>query len=207
MAPSRRSRLAWWVVVVLAIPIAGYAFRYLVVGERAFVPDLAPAFRARPWGIYSHALFGGIAVLLGPFQFRRDLLRRRTLHRAIGLTFLASAALTGAAGLVMAPDAFGGPVSKFGFGFLGVAVIVAVGSGYRRIRARDVAGHREWMIRSYALIFAAVTLRLELPFLIVAFGDFLPAYRVVAWTCWTPNPLAPELDLRPTRASADAPHP
>lgn len=26
-----------------------------------------------------------------------------------------------------------------------------------------------------------------MPLLIVAFGEFLPAYRVVAWLCWVPN--------------------
>jgi hypothetical protein len=51
----------------------------------------------------------------------------------------------------------------------------------------DIAAHRVWVLRSYALIFAAVTLRLELPLLAVAFGDFLPAYRTVAWLCWVPN--------------------
>jgi hypothetical protein len=43
------------------------------------------------------------------------------------------------------------------------------------------------MLVSYSLIFAAVTLRIELPLLIIAFGDFTPAYRVVAWLSWVPN--------------------
>lgn len=203
-APQRRRALDWWVVFILAVPIAAYAFWYLLAGERAFPPDLAASFRARPWGIYSHALFGGIAVLLGPLQFRRDLLRRRRLHRAIGLGFVVTAALTGAVGLAMAPFAFGGAITRIGFGSLGAAVLVAVGTGYRRIRGRDVAGHREWMIRAYALIFAAVTLRLELPFLTVGLGGFLPAYQVVAWSCWVPNLVAAELYLRSSRVAARA---
>ena len=36
------------------------------------------------------------------------------------------------------------------------------------------------MIRSYALVFAAVTLRIELPLLAAAFGAFLPGYQAVA---------------------------
>ena len=43
------------------------------------------------------------------------------------------------------------------------------------------------MVYSYAACFAAVTLRIWMPLLVLAFGEFLPAYRVVAWLCWVPN--------------------
>jgi len=53
------------------------------------------------------------------------------------------------------------------------------------------------MLRSYALIFAAVTLRIWLPLLIIAYqGDFLPAYRWVAWVSWVPNALFVEWIIR-----------
>jgi hypothetical protein len=39
-------------------------------------------------------------------------------------------------------------------------VLVSVFVGYQKIRGGDIVAHREWMLRSYALIFAAVTLRL-----------------------------------------------
>jgi len=55
------------------------------------------------------------------------------------------------------------------------------------------------MIRSYALLFAAVTLRIELPLLIMAFGEFTPAYQVVSWLCWVPNALWAERYIRWTR--------
>ncbi len=57
-----------------------------------------------------------------------------------------------------------------------------------------------WMLRSYALIFAGVMLRLELPLLTLAFGAFPPAYRAVAWLCWVPNLL---IALWFTRRPAD----
>jgi hypothetical protein len=53
------------------------------------------------------------------------------------------------------------------------------------------------MLRSYALIFAAVTLRIWLPLLIMAYGgQFLPAYRWVAWISWVPNALFAEWTIR-----------
>ena len=52
----------------------------------------------------------------------------------------------------------------------------------------------------FALIFAAVMLRIELPLLIIWFqGDFTPAYRIVAWLCWVPNLLWADACVRITR--------
>jgi hypothetical protein len=44
------------------------------------------------------------------------------------------------------------------------------------------------MIISYSLTYAAVTLRIWLPILLMIFsGDFNTAYRIVAWLSWVPN--------------------
>jgi hypothetical protein len=42
------------------------------------------------------------------------------------------------------------------------------------------------MTRSYALIFAAVTLRIYLPILSPALGEHT-AYLIISWACWVPN--------------------
>lgn len=195
------TRAALWVVTILAIVIALYALVYVVAGERMYPPQLADSFRARPWGIYPHAFFGGVALALGTLQFRRRLIvGRRKLHRVAGTIYLIAAALTGIAGLYMSFYAFGGVATGLGFASLAVLLLTTTGMAYVRIRQRDVVAHREWMIRSYALIFAAVTLRIELPILIGFFGDFLPAYRTIAWLSWVPNFLWATLYVRATRA-------
>lgn len=84
----------------------------------------------------------------------------------------------------MAGYAYGGAVTKLGFGGLGVALLTTTAMALFEIRRGNVAAHREWIIRSYALMFAAVTLRIELPLLIATFGGFDPGYRIVAWLCW-----------------------
>jgi hypothetical protein len=43
------------------------------------------------------------------------------------------------------------------------------------------------MIRSFALTFAAVTLRLYIPAAMIAGFDFVPAYQWIAWLAWVPN--------------------
>ena len=53
------------------------------------------------------------------------------------------------------------------------------------------------MLRSYSLIFGAVMLRIWLPLLIIAHGgEFIPAYRIVAWLAWVPNILLVEWLIR-----------
>jgi uncharacterized membrane protein len=114
--------------------------------------------------------------------------RRWTAHRWIGRTYLVSALVLSVAGLVLSFHAVGGTGSRVGFALLAVLTLVTVVQGYRHIKGRNVRQHREWMLRSYSLIFAAVTLRIWLPLLIIAYqGQFLPAYRWVAWVSWVPN--------------------
>jgi hypothetical protein len=55
------------------------------------------------------------------------------------------------------------------------------------------------MIRCFALALAAVTLRNELPMLLLAARlSFHAAYITVSWLCWVPNLIVAEWWLRRT---------
>jgi len=209
---SKERAKAWGRIAVrgflafLAIGVALYAMSYLVLRERIIPPPFLASFQARPWGIYPHAFFGAIALAIGWTQFsRRILTRRRRLHRTLGKIYVIAAMLCGAAGLYMAFYAFGGPVARAGLGGLAVALLSTTSIGLRKIRSRDVAAHRQWMLRSYATVFAAVMLRIDLPLLGAFVEDFLTRYRIVAWLCWVPNLIAVEIWLRATRARVAEP--
>jgi uncharacterized membrane protein len=187
------------VVAILAPLIVVYALAYVVVGPPMYPGDLSRSFLARPWGIYPHAFFGALALGLGPVQFHRGVLtHRRAFHRQLGTLYVACSVFVGVAGLYMSIYSFGGWVTHLGFGALAVLLLWTTLRAYAAARRRDIATHRQWMVRSYALIFAAVTLRIELPLLIAAFGDFLPGYQVVAWLSWVPNILWAEWYVRRT---------
>jgi uncharacterized membrane protein len=197
MTERRHGGALWWVVAVLSLLIALYGLAFALEGERRFTGELAASFRERSGWIRAHALLGGLALLLGPLQLRRGLLlARRRLHRLLGKLYLGAALGTGATGLYVALYSYGGWVTHLGFGLLALGVLVCTSRAYLLILAGDAAAHREWMIRSYALICAAVTLRIELPLLAAALGQFGAAYRIVAWSCWVPNLLLAELYLR-----------
>lgn len=199
--PRQKPR-GWWVMLALALLIAVYGFAYVFLGDRMLNEPLASSFRARPWGIFTHALFASIALLVGPFQFHRGILVRwRMIHRYLGVVYILAAIIgSGLVGLYMSWHSYGGWITHSGFGLLALGVLITTSLAYVRIREGEVAAHREWMIRSYALIFAAVTLRIWLPLLVMLHsGKFLPAYRWVAWVSWVPNLLIVEWYIRRSR--------
>lgn len=193
----------WWLLWLLVIPIAVYALRYAIVGERAFVPDLRASFSARPGSIFLHTLAGSTVLLGGLLQFNRGIRTRWPhVHRWIGRLYVLGALAVGGAGLYLAAYSAGGWVTHAGFGALALGVLFTTSMAYVYARRRDFRTHSRWMLRSYALFFAAVTLRIELPLLIALLHDFLPAYRIVAWSAWVPNAIWAEWYLRRRKAIA-----
>jgi hypothetical protein len=76
---------------------------------------------------------------------------------------------------------------------------------YVKIRARRYAEHRRWMIRSYALTCAAITLRIILPVGLASGLEFSTSYLLAAWGSWTINLVIAELVVRYKKAPPDLP--
>lgn len=179
-APSKRRRrvpIAWWFAAFFVLAVSAYSLRYVILGSRAYEPTLAPSFTARPLTVMAHTLFGPIALTLGLVNLLPAMRQRPRwrVHRWVGRIYLIASIVLGLAGLSLSLHAFGGLGPRAGFGMLALATMGTSLMGYRSIRARNVRQHREWMLRSYALIFAAVTLRVWIPILITAYqGQFVP---------------------------------
>jgi hypothetical protein len=77
--------------------------------------------------------------------------------------------------------------------------VTSAAVAWQRARAGDYVSHRAWMIRSYALCLAAVTLRLYLPLFGLAGLPFEVAYPAIAWLCWVPNLVVAEWLVIPAR--------
>jgi Predicted membrane protein (DUF2306) len=190
-------RLASFVaLIVLSLGVAGYAvgvYGFLPLGA-VLHPDMRATFETHRTGIYAHIFASVVALALGPFQFSAKLRTARPgLHRWSGRLYLGVGVLVGGlAGLFMAFYAFGGLPARLGFGCLALAWLYTGFRAYLAIRARDLASHRRWMVRNFALTFAAVTLRLWLPASVVSGFPFELAYPAIAWLCWVPNLLVAE---------------
>jgi len=166
---------------------AAVAYGLLPLGELVNA-TMQATYRAHPAGIYTHVAGAIVALALGPLQFSARLRSRRiALHRWIGRTYLLGVGIGGLGGLYMACFAYGGPLARVGFAALALAWLYTGTRAYAAIRRRAIDVHRAWMVRNFALTFAAVTLRIYLPVSAVVGIDFDVAYPIVAWLCWVPN--------------------
>lgn len=187
------ARAFWLLAALLCLGVAGYASRYLLhpptttreaLGNPLGVPFLA-----------IHVAGAVTALLLGSFQFLPGL-RRSGTHRWVGRVYVLGCLVGGAAGLVLAPGSFAGPIATAGFGSLAVIWIAVNLLGWKAALDRRFVEHRRWMIRSWALTLAAVTLRLYLPTVQILDLPFLPWYRAISFLAWVPNLLIAEWWLR-----------
>jgi len=198
-------RLGTISLYALSIGVAGYAvLAYTLAPPGTLVhPEMRVVFESHSTAIRVHVFGAAVALALGPFQFSRRLRGRQPrVHRWLGRTYLGIGVLVGGlAGLWMAAFAQGGATARLGFGMLAVAWLATGALAFAAIRRRDTAAHRRWMVRNFALTFAAVTLRLYLPASVAAGIAFEAAYPAIAWLCWVPNLLTAEWLLRrPPRA-------
>lgn len=191
----KSKKIFWFLFAFSAILISLYPllygyFAYLGIEEGIRGRKTAELLADLVWntGFYTHIIFGGIALLVGWIQFSRKF-RNANLkrHRQIGKIYMIAVLLSGLAGLYVAFFATGGPFSQLGFGTLAVIWLYTTLKAFLSIKKEKVNTHELFMTYSYAACFAAVTLRIWLPMLVMAFGNFDIAYRIVAWLCWVPN--------------------
>ena len=185
-------KISWIAIGILSTLVGIYPIIYFLV-DRNFgllSSKSAALLSDNLWNIsfYGHITLGGLALLIGWLQFSGNLrLNNMTLHRTIGKTYMVSVLISGTCGIYIALYATGGIVSILGFFSLGIIWLSTTILGFISIKKGNVELHEKFMIMSYAACFSAVTLRVWLPILINIMGEFVPAYRIVAWLCWVPN--------------------
>ncbi len=195
----------WILFALSAVAIGFYPAMYFVIDPQfGLLSTKSNALLSNLYwniGFYTHILAGGIALLIGWSQFSAALRTRyKSMHRALGKLYVIAAVLSGVAGLSIGFYATGGPIAATGFICLAMVWLGTTLKAYNYIRQGRVMKHEHLMLYSYAACFAAVTLRIWLPFLIMIFQDFIPAYRVVAWLSWVPNLLVVRLFFVPKLA-------
>ena len=189
-------RIGWGIMTFLAMGIVLYAAKYFSFNPDVFFPQQREVYLAHETGIIIHIIGGVLALGLGPFQFlNRFRSRYPKVHRWMGRLYLFGIALGGIAGLYMAFYAYAGIAASLGFASLALLWLATGTMAYRTIRAGDISRHREWMIRNFALTFAAVTLRIWMMPLTIVFGGEL-GYEIAAWICWLPNLFVAEAIIR-----------
>ena len=108
-----------------------------------------------------HVLPGAAFLLLAPLQFSSSIRRRHVrFHRWSGRLLLPAVVASILPGMyfgILMP--YGGPSEAVIIGAAGGLLLIGVCRGFLAIRRRQVARHREWMIRVFAVAIAISTVR------------------------------------------------
>lgn len=183
-------RLWIFVVIVIWAIIQGlFSSHYLFFDpdHYAFVQQRL-VYVANASSILLHIGLGVVALMIGPVQFFQGLRKRHPkLHRVCGYVYFVAVLLGGVSALIFAPEAFGGVSNTAAFSFLALLWIGSTIAAVISARRGQFPAHRQWMMRSYALTFAAATLRLQLGLLIALGLSFEQAYLIVPWSSWIIN--------------------
>ncbi|WP_246541528.1 DUF2306 domain-containing protein [Roseibium polysiphoniae] len=194
---SRSFMVLAWIAAVLCVLVALASYRFVPLGVQASMDFLAHHLPDNRWFLYAHIAVAPLALALLPVQLNGRLRKRYPkLHRWAGRFYVLLITLSGVAALQLAATTQAGPVAAAGFALLGVIWLIVTGLGFLTGWKRDFVQHRRWMVRSAALTFAAVTLRVYLALSMVLGLPFEPAYTAIAWLCWVPNLIVAEIYLR-----------
>lgn len=144
---------------------------------------------------YIHVISGMLVILVGPFQFLKSFQNKfLNWHKLGGKIYAYSILLLAApTGLIMAFYAEGGVWSTVAFSIMSILWFVTTLMAVIKIKQRKIEEHKMWMMRSYALSFAAVTLRLLVPLFSLFIFDNEDLITVsTAWLSWMLNLLVAE---------------
>ncbi len=148
---------------------------------------------------YAHVFTSMFLLVAGFTQFSDFLLKKYSkVHRSFGYVYIIILlCISAPAGFVMSLYANGGIYSQIAFTTLSILWFSFTLIAFLKVKKKDFAAHRNFMIRSYALTLSALTLRAwKLGIVLVLMPNPMDVYRVVAWLGWIPNLLLAEYIIR-----------
>lgn len=188
----------------LALSIGCFLMLRTIVGYMSFRDDVQflllkqgyihiPVWKT---AFYVHVFSAIIALCAGFTQFSPEILKEhRRIHRLAGRVYVWDIlAVNFPAGLIMGVYANGGMAGKAAFILLDVLWFAFTCKAFVCALKKDFTGHKDYMIRSYALTFSAITLRTwkivfshlfvikqEQLYIIDAWMGFLPNLMIAEW--------------------------
>ncbi len=161
-------------VVLSVIPVVSGTLRLVEIAGGPPVLPSNPRIDASPAPLVVHVVGAAVYALLGALQFSARLRRRRpNWHRRSGRVLVVAGLAVAGSGFWMTlfyPGAPGGDLLWAVRLLVSSAMAAAIVLGFSAIRRRDIATHRAWMIRAYALALGAGTQTITQGFGEAAFG-------------------------------------
>lgn len=145
---------------------------------------------------YIHVFSAIIALISGIPQFSKTILRdHKVIHRLLGKVYAWDILIVNfPPAMVLAVTAIGPWVSKLGFVILDFLWVFFTYRAVTMIKQGNISAHKHYMMRSYALTFSAITLRMwSTVFISILQWNPLIVYSVNAWMGFIPNLLFVEI--------------
>lgn len=206
-AGPRRS--AWLVAGLILFSALPLSFGILRLLQLAGLSDLMPPAHASAIPLVSHIVGALAYTLLGAMQFSPSIRRRwPAWHRVAGRLALAGAALVVGSALWLtaayATPSVGGLVLAAFRLAVASAMAASIALGLAAILRREIARHREWMIRAYALGLGASTQMLVLIFAEIISGAAPTELNraLLMGLAWGLNLMVAEWSIRRGRVTA-----
>jgi uncharacterized membrane protein len=191
------TNIGWGLLMLSATAIALLSLRFLLPNPPNVGPEIAINFNANKTIFLGHVVGSLIALLVGPWQFLSSIRNKwPALHRTIGKIYIAGVAVGGVSGFVVAWTSVAGPIATAGFALLAVLWLVFTALALQKAMSGQFEAHRTWMIRSFALTAAAITLRMGLPIAPALGYSFMAGYITMSWAAWLINLGIAEVILR-----------
>lgn len=212
-APPPPRTVRWWrrpwiapLAIITAVFLATALPRYVGLDPaQSLVPtDRGPVFYP---ALVIHIFTGSVMLSAAVLQLWPWLRAHHPrVHRWSGRVYVVSALVTGAGALIVSQFPSAGPGQQVANTLFAVLFLTCTLLGYRAVRQRRFADHRQWMVRSAALGFSIVANRFWIPVLMMIYapealtdpnvGADSPEVRAVAvssaWLSWVVNLLFAE---------------
>ena len=170
--------LAVFLLIATFIPIIAAVVTIVQIAA-GLLPESSIKFAAVPGSLFFHALGGVLFGVLGPVQFAGVLKHRfGRLHKITGRVFVASGLLLGLSSLRLLAEFPGAStwvllLARLAAGLgLSLALIWALVA----IRRGNVARHRAWMVRAYAVGMGSATISLIMMPIFLITGEPVEGY-------------------------------
>lgn len=139
---------------------------------------------------YIHVCTSIFTLIAGFTQFNTRFLKKySSIHRWIGKGYVCMVLFFASpSGLFIGLFANGGFYSKISFVTLAILWFYFTLKGFSLLKKMDSKRHNVYMMRSFALAFSAITLRLWKVIIVYLFHPApMDVYQIIAWLGWIPN--------------------
>ena len=159
-------RLMWITMLVLCVIAAAVVVRR--IAALASPPQNVPAqlagldevFANKEGLTLAHIIPGLVFVILVPFQLSRSWRNRHLrAHRWMGRVVMILGVIIGVSALAMSSHPIGGVIEASATIFFDLFFLFALTKAYLHVRRRQIALHREWVIRAMGIALGIATVR------------------------------------------------